>query len=190
MRIISGLYRGRKLNPPKGLPVRPTTDLAKESLFNILVNRSGFEGQSVLDLFAGTGSISFEFASRGVETVVAVDLNHRCTEFISKSAQDFRVGNLYVVKANVFQYLKSVKRKFDIIFADPPYQMEETASIPTIIFSNSLLNDEGWLILEHDASLKFHDFKGFVDERNYGKVHFSFFQFLSEESISEETTVS
>jgi len=176
LRIISGTHRARQIHPPKGLPVRPTTDLAKESLFNILINRVDFEDIAVLDLFAGTGSISFEFASRGAKDVVAVELNHRCTDFISKCVTEIGFERVFVVKANAFNYLKSVKRKFDVIFADPPYEMQEVNLIPELVFNNSLLNEEGWLIVEHASSVKFTGHPSFVDLRQYGKVHFSFFQ--------------
>ena len=176
MRIIGGSHRGRQLHPPKGLPVRPTTDLAKESLFNILNNRIDFEDLRVLDLFAGTGNISLEFASRGAAQVVSVELDHRCTEFILKTAKDLGIENVYIVKANVFHYLRSVKRKFDLIFADPPYEMKKMATLPSLIFDLGLLDNEGWLILEHDSSLNFEEHPAFKEERHYGKVHFSFFQ--------------
>ena len=176
MRIISGSLRGRQLHPPKGLPVRPTTDLAKESLFNILVNRVDYEESAVLDLFSGTGSISLEFASRGARDVVSVELNHKCAEFILKSIHEYKLENVFVVKANVFNYLKSVKRKFDVIFADPPYEMKESSLLPGLVMEHELLEEDGWFILEHDSTSSYKNHPGFVEERQYGKVHFSFFQ--------------
>jgi 16S rRNA (guanine(966)-N(2))-methyltransferase RsmD len=150
--------------------------LAKESLFNILVNRVDFGDIAVLDLFAGTGNISLEFASRGARDVVSVELNHRCTEFISTCVHEIGFGRVFVVKANVFNYLKSVKRKFDVIFADPPYEMREVLLLPELVFTQSLLNEEGWLIIEHDSNVNFKDHPSFNEERQYGRVHFSFFQ--------------
>jgi 16S rRNA (guanine966-N2)-methyltransferase len=176
LRIISGSHRGRQINPPKGLPVRPTTDLAKESLFNILVNKVDLEDISVLDLFAGTGNISLEFGSRGAQSIVAVELNFKCTEFIRKSASEMGFSNLFVVKANAFNYLKSVKRKFDVIFADPPYEMTEVDLLPGLVFNHKLLNEDGLLIIEHDSSHHFNDHIAFLEERQYGKVHFTFFR--------------
>jgi 16S rRNA (guanine966-N2)-methyltransferase len=163
LRIISGKYRGRLIRPPRGLPVRPTTDLAKESLFNILNNRIDFEGLIVLDLFSGTGNIALEFASRDAAHVVAVESNYRCAEFIQK-------------KANVFSYLKSVRRTFDVVFADPPYDLKDAENVPGLVLENGLLAEEGWLVMEHDAEVSFRNHANFVEERQYGKVHFSFFQ--------------
>jgi 16S rRNA (guanine966-N2)-methyltransferase len=176
VRIISGNHRGRQLHPPGGLPVRPTTDLAKESLFNILNNRVDFEEISVLDLFAGTGNISFEFASRGAKQILAVDINNRCIDFIRNTAGELKFDNLFVTCGNVFGYLPSTKRKFDVIFADPPYGMREAALIPDLVFDNKLLYAEGWLIIEHPVYITFEGHPKYVEERRYGKVHFSFFR--------------
>ncbi|HPT32664.1 MAG TPA: RsmD family RNA methyltransferase, partial [Prolixibacteraceae bacterium] len=121
MRIVSGKYRGRRLQPPVNLPVRPTTDFAKEGLFNVLNNTLDYESLTVLDLFSGTGSIAFEFLSRGAVEVTAVDSNHRCIDFIKKTAADFGASNLKAVKSNSFVFLKHMVAKFDLVFADPPY---------------------------------------------------------------------
>jgi len=175
VRIIAGTHKGRILHPPKGLPIRPTTDLGKESLFNILNNRIDFEDITVLDLFAGTGNISLEFASRGAAEVVAVDINTKCVEYIRKASQEMALDKVFTVKANAFGFLKSVSRKFDIVFADPPYDMKESTTIPELVFGNSILAPDGWLIIEHDVFKDFKTNPNFMEERRYGKVHFSFF---------------
>jgi 16S rRNA (guanine966-N2)-methyltransferase len=179
MRIISGKYRGRQLHPPKNLPVRPTTDFARESLFNVLNNMIDFEGLKVLDLFAGTGSISVEFLSRGAATVIAVDADFRCHQFIRRTAETLGDGNLKAVKANVFPFLERAMGQFDIVFADPPYEMERVEELPDRVIQHKLLAAEGWFILEHS---RFFDFSGnpfFRQHRKYGNVNFSFFQYSS-----------
>jgi 16S rRNA (guanine966-N2)-methyltransferase len=176
MRIISGSHKGRVLHPPPGLPVRPTTDLAKESLFNILNNYIDFEAIKVLDLFAGTGNISMEFASRNAEMVLSVELNGRCADYILKMATDLRFKNLSVIRANVFPFLARPAGSYDVIFADPPYDMADREKIPGLIFDHKWLADEGWFIMEHDKSLSFKEHPYFTEERRYGKVHFSFFR--------------
>ena len=175
MRIIAGTHRGRILHPPKGLPVRPTTDLAKESLFNILNNRIDYTETRVLDLFAGTGSISFEFASRGACTVISVDMEGKSTSFINRAAQDFGFGNLRAVRAECIGFIGFCREKFDVIFADPPYEFPKVAEIPGLIFEKQLLNENGLLILEHSSKYNFSSHPQFTEMRNYSKVHFSFF---------------
>ncbi len=176
MRIISGIYRGRRLQPPMNLPVRPTTDFAKEGLFNVLNNMIDFESLRVLDLFAGTGSIAFEFLSRGAIEVTAIDSNHRCIEFIKKTAETFGAKNIKAVKSNSFVFIKHMVSTYDLIFADPPYDLEGIESIPDLIFFSNLLADEGRLILEHSSDYKFEKNVHFDSHRNYGSVNFSFFK--------------
>lgn len=175
MRIISGKYGRRTIRPPKDLPVRPTTDLAKESLFNILTNKTYYEGKTALDLFAGTGSIAFEFVSRGCKEVIAVDINHKGVQFIKQAASDFGMSNLQTFRADVFRFIKSTSKKFDLIFADPPYALQGIETISQLVFDNNLLNTEGWLIIEHPQEIDFSEQKFFVEHRKYGKVNFSFF---------------
>lgn len=175
MRIISGRYRGRQIHTPNNLPVRPTTDFAKESLFNILNNLVDFEEISVLDLFAGTGNLSYEFFSRGAVAVTAVETEPRCVAFINKTAQLLNAGNLTVIKADVFPYLKHPYESFDIVFADPPYQMEKIDEIPDLIFQSQILKEEGWFILEHSKRHDFSNHQFFDQHRKYGNVNFSFF---------------
>jgi 16S rRNA (guanine966-N2)-methyltransferase len=176
MRIISGIYKGRRLQPPVNLPVRPTTDFAKEGLFNVLNNTVDYESLRVLDLFAGTGSMSFEFLSRGAVEVTSVDSNHRCTEFIKRTAETFGAANLKVVKSNSFVFIKRMVASYDLIFADPPYDLDGIESIPELVFSSGLLADDGILILEHSSGYSFTKDKNFDSHRNYGSVNFTFFR--------------
>lgn len=176
MRIISGYHRGRVLRPPAGLPLRPTTDLAKESLFNILNNYIDFEAIHVLDLFAGTGNISLEFASRGAKSILSVEINPRCADYIKKTASELDFPSLTVLKGNVFHFLSKSSGKYDVIFADPPYDLPEREKVPELIFNNHLLCDEGWFIMEHDSFINFNNHPRFHEQRRYGKVHFSIFR--------------
>jgi 16S rRNA (guanine(966)-N(2))-methyltransferase RsmD len=176
MRIVSGTLGGRKLRPLENLSVRPTTDLAKESLFNILNNLIDFEGLNVLDLFTGTGSIAFEFISRGAEEVIAIDTNKHCISFIDKTAIEFKVGNLHAIQSDAFLFLKHAHKKFDIIFADPPYDLKNTPEIAEIVFEKQLLNPEGMLIIEHPREIDFSKHPSFSQKRSYGQVNFSFLE--------------
>lgn len=175
MRIIAGNLRGRRLNPPANLPVRPTTDMARESLFNILNNYVDYEDCSVMDLFAGTGAVSLEFISRGVREVTSVDINVQCTDFIKQCAQQLGVRNLHVVRADVFDLLKRANRKFDIVFADPPYAIDGLATLPNMVFEKQILNNDGIFILEHPREYSFEEHPNFWQHRAYGKVNFTFF---------------
>lgn len=176
MRIISGKYRGRRLNPPANLPVRPTTDYAKEGLFNVLNNLIDFEDLKVLDLFTGTGSIAFEFLSRGASEVVAVDGNIRCVEFIKTTASLFGAPNIKAVRSNCFVFIKHAYTSFDLVFADPPYDLEGFGKIPELILESSLLTPEGLLILEHSARHNFSAHPCFDQQRTYGSVNFTLFR--------------
>ena len=176
MRIISGKLKGRVINPPKNLRARPTTDFAKENLFNVLNSVWEFEGLEVLDLFAGTGSMSYEFASRGAASVVSVEINAVHFDYIRRTAAEFGLDNVHPVKANAFLYLKSVEKRFDMIFADPPYDIHGVETIPELVFGRRLLNEGGWLILEHSRNYDFSTFPNFLQLRSYGSVHFSVFQ--------------
>lgn len=176
MRIISGTHKGRRINPPKNLPVRPTTDLAKESLFNILNNYLDFTELNVLDLFAGTGSISFEFASREAALVTSVDLNYRCVSFIKKTAAGLGFDNLRALRADVFKFLQRTPAEgYNLVFSDAPYDLEKVDTLPDLIFSNGWLKKNARLIIEHPGSLDYTGHNYFYEVRNYGKVHFSFF---------------
>ncbi|HTX89097.1 MAG TPA: RsmD family RNA methyltransferase [Bacteroidales bacterium] len=176
MRIISGSHRGKQLHPPSRLPVRPTTDFAKVGLFNILNNLVDFEELRVLDLFAGTGSISLEFLSRGAGSVVAVDKHPGCAEYIGKTAQQIRPGVLESVRSDAFRYIRLAGKSFDLIFADPPYDLAGMETLPSLVLNSGLLVPGGWFILEHSRNYDFTKEPGFDQERKYGNVHFSFFR--------------
>jgi 16S rRNA (guanine(966)-N(2))-methyltransferase RsmD len=176
LRIISGANKGRRIYPPKNLPVRPTTDMAKESLFNILRNHINFESLDVLDLFSGTGNITYEFASRGCKSITAVDLNRRCTTFIFQTVQNLNYRNVFVVQSDYRKFMNNQSRKWDIIYADPPYDLEDLGQIPELVFSNELLKEEGFLIVEHGRDRDFSGHPHFFEHRKYGSVNFSFFR--------------
>lgn len=177
MRIISGEFKGRRIMAPKKLPVRPTTDMAKESLFNILNNLYYFDDISVLDLFSGTGNISYEFASRGTDKITAVDADYGCIKFINETAEDFKMP-ISTIRSDVFKFLENAANKFTVIFADPPYDMplEEFEKIPSLIFSNGLLEDNGTLIVEHSKHTDLSSLENFSYSKNYGGNAFSFFE--------------
>jgi 16S rRNA (guanine(966)-N(2))-methyltransferase RsmD len=175
VRIISGIYKGKVIDPGKGFEARPTTDFAKESLFNILANRIDFEEVEVLDLFAGTGSISFEFASRGSKHIEAIESNHKHAAFIQKTAQTLKFTQMRAYKTNVFVFLKTCSHKYDVIFADPPYDMEGVAELPDLILEKNILKEDGIFILEHSKKLNFSKHPNLTEHRNYGSVNFSFF---------------
>lgn len=179
MRIISGKNKGRKIIAPVQLPVRPTTDMAKESLFNIIRNYIDIEEATVLDLFAGTGNISYEFASRGCPSLVSVDKNFKCTSFIKQTAEKLNFTTLQVIQSDFKLFLGRTKQTWDLIFADPPYDMENTVELPDLIFNNNLLNTNGWLIIEHDKKHDFSSHFAFHEQRSYGRVNFSFFNVQS-----------
>jgi len=176
VRIISGTHRGRKLRPPANLILRPTTDQAKESLFNILVNTFDFQGVSVLDLFAGTGGVSYEFASRGCEDITLVEQNNRCIRFINDTIQDLKLEGVKVVRSDVFKFIEKCRETFDIVFADPPYDSEGVGEIPQAVIDKGMITQGGWLILEHKSGLDFSANAHFQQKRSYGDVNFSIFK--------------
>ncbi|RAV30373.1 RsmD family RNA methyltransferase [Sinomicrobium soli] len=177
MRIISGKYKGKRLLAPKKLPVRPTTDFAKEGLFNILENHFYLQDLIVTDLFAGTGNISYEFASRGTTRITCVDAHPGCIQFIYRTAESLNFP-IRAIKSDVFRFLDKVKSGSDIIFADPPYDLpeEEFARIPRIVFENGLLEDDGFLIVEHSRHTRMDHLPRFAFEKKYGNCIFSFFE--------------
>ncbi|WP_026934919.1 RsmD family RNA methyltransferase [Christiangramia echinicola] len=177
MRIISGTHKGRRIIAPSKLPVRPTTDVAKEALFNILNNQYHISSVSVLDLFSGTGNISYEFAARGSENITAVDSNYDCVKFIKKTSSELDFP-ITTIKSDVFKYLEKAPVKADIIFADPPYNLEkeEFTRIAELVFEKKLLHEEGQLILEHSKHTDLSDVPNFRESRKYGSSVFSFFE--------------
>lgn len=176
MRIISGSCGGRTINPPKNLRARPTTDFAKENLFNVLGNVVDFEGIDVLDLFAGTGSISYEFASRGAASVTSVEINAVHYNFIRATAKSYGLTNIHPVKANVFLYLKSCTKKYDVIFSDAPYDLEGSESVVDMVLEKGLLKEGGIFIFEHSKNKDFSSHPRFSRLRSYGSVQFSIFE--------------
>ena len=176
MRIISGKYKGRAIDPPKNLRARPTTDFAKENLFNVLTNLIDFDESDVLDLFAGTGSISYEFASRGARSVTSVEINAVHYDFIRRTARELGCETLYPVKANAFLYLKSCPKQFDVIFSDAPYDLEGSEEVVRLVLENGLLREGGILIFEHSRNTDFSNYSAFWQLRSYGSVQFSFFK--------------
>ncbi|RKE94692.1 RsmD family RNA methyltransferase [Ichthyenterobacterium magnum] len=177
MRIISGEFKGRRITAPKKLPVRPTTDMAKESLFNILNNSFYFDEISVLDLFSGTGNISYEFASRGTQHILAVDANFGCIKFINETAESFKMP-IKTIKSDVFKFLENTKQQHTIIFADPPYNfdIEAFSKIPELVFTNSLLETNGLLIIEHSKHTDLSNLENYSNSKSYGGNMFSFFE--------------
>ena len=174
MRVITGTARGRRLREPEGMATRPTTDNVKESMFNLI--QFDIEGRRVLDLFAGTGSISYEFASRGARSVTAVEINAVHHDFIRRTAALLGIENFYPVKANVFLYLKSCAKQFDVIFSDAPYDLEGSEQVVKLVLERGLLRPGGILIFEHSKKMDFSDLDEFWQLRSYGSVQFSFFK--------------
>ena len=176
MRIISGKYKGKRLMAPKRLPVRPTTDFAKEGLFNILTHRVDFDETSLLDLFSGTGNISYEFGSRGTEDITSVDDHYGCVKYINTISEELDFS-IKTVKSDVLKYLSSTPLTFDVIFADPPYSLDQLnfEAIVNKIFKRKILNPDGLLIVEHSKHTDLSKNKYFTEARRYGGSIFSFF---------------
>lgn len=176
MRIISGQLKGRTITPPRNLRARPTTDFAKENLFNVLQNLVDIEECDVLDLFSGTGSISYEFCSRGAKSVTSVEINAVHHNFIRKTAHELDLKNLYAVKANAFLYLKSCPKQFDLVFSDAPYDLEQAEEIIPLVLESQILKEDGIFIFEHSKEKNFSNHPLFWQLRSYGSVQFSFFK--------------
>ena len=176
MRIIGGKLKGRMISPPAGYSARPTTDYAKEGLFNVLDNEYEFDGLKILDLFGGTGAIAYEFASRGAALVCSVEMNKANATFIRREAARLGLDRVKAVHGNVFDFLPVCREKFDIIFADPPYALDGLESIPDKVLGGGILQEGNYFILEHGDEHSFRDHPRFKKEKVYGRVHFSFFE--------------
>lgn len=173
MRIISGTYRGRRLVPPKNITARPTTDFAKESLFNLLNNRIDFEDAEMLDLFAGTGGIGLEFISRGAREVTSVEMAHTQQNFIIQTCKQLRITNLRLIRGDAFKFIRACKVQYDFIYADPPYALTNLAELPDLVLP--LLKENALFVLEHGKDHDFSTHPHHQQTRVYGSVHFSFF---------------
>lgn len=177
MRIISGKYGGRRIHPPAHMPhTRPTTDIAKEGLFNMLQSRVAIEDATTLDLFGGTGCISYELASRGASNLTIVEKDNIMLDFIKKNVEMLKIENVQLLRMDVFQFLNTCNNQYDIIFAGPPYALNTIDDLPKIIVERKLIASEGFFILEHTPRNNYEKFKGFSFSRNYGSTIFSFFQ--------------
>lgn len=176
MRIISGIYGGRRINPPAEMPyTRPTTDIAKEGLFNIIQNNLEIEDLKTLDLFGGTGCISYELASRGATDLTIVEKNNKMYDFIKKTSAELALENFKLIKSDVFKYIDTCKEQYDFIFAGPPYAMGTIDDLPIRIFEQNLLKSKGWFVLEHTPRNDYKKFAHYKTERNYGTTIFSIF---------------
>lgn len=177
MRIISGTHKGRTINIPNNLPSRPTTDFAKEGLFNVLAKYVEFDEMSnVLDLFAGTGNISYEFASRGATNILGVEMAGVCIHYIKKQAEIFGFNEIKLVQGDCFKFIKSCNNQFNFIFADPPYDLEKVGMLPELIFEKQLLAANGIFVIEHQSQINFAGHPNLREKRTYGKVNFSIFK--------------
>lgn len=175
MRIIGGELKGLKFHPPDNIPTRPTTDFAKEGLFNVLNNYYNFDRIKVLDLFGGTGSLTYEFYSRGCRDITTVEIFPKCCKFIAGSIERFNMQGVKLVQNDVFDFMRHCNEQFDVIFAGPPYALETLDSIPDIVFERQLVEGAGWFIMEHNPNHNFEQHAHFSDKRNYGTTIFSIF---------------
>ncbi len=177
MRVVSGTLKGRRFSPPESFEARPTTDFAKENLFNILCNFVNFDEVKVLDLFGGSGGITYEFASRGCTNITCIEKDPRNQRFIAKTIADFNISNCArCLRADALQYITHTQEKYDIIFADPPYSLPEVDSLPDNIIQKGLLSADGFFVLEHSNTGRFATHPNLWQARTYGKVNFTFFR--------------
>lgn len=176
MRIVSGLYKGRRFSPPNTIKARPTTDMAREALFNVLAQEIDIHDIDILDLFAGTGAISLEFISRGARSATAIEIDFVAKKFMESLKREWNVPNLKVVREDVFKLIKHPNQAFEVVFADPPYAHPRFADLPTLILNSGWLKKDGLLILEHSSDHSFKEHPAFFSHRNYGNVNFTFFK--------------
>ena len=176
MRIITGIYKGRHFDIPRSFKARPTTDFAKENIFNVMSGYMDFEGATALDLFSGTGSISLELLSRGCERVVSVELDRDHHRFISECLKKLDTQACLPLRGDVFRFIKSCRQQFDFIFADPPYALKELPQIPDLVLDKGLLKEGGVFVFEHGKNCDFSQHPRFVEHRSYGSVNFTLFQ--------------
>ena len=176
MRIITGIYKGRHFDIPRSFKARPTTDFAKENIFNVINGYVDMDGASALDLFAGTGSISLELLSRGCAPVVSVEMDRDHASFIRECMKKLDTNDNILIRGDVFRFIKTCKQQFDLIFADPPYALPELPTIPRLILEKGMLKPGGLLVFEHGTKNDFSDIPGFIEHRAYGSVNFSLFR--------------
>lgn len=183
MRIITGIYKGRRFDVPRTFKARPTTDFAKENLFNVLNGYIDLDGAKALDLFAGTGSITLELLSRGCSQVISVEKDRDHHAFISQCLKKLGDDHCLLIRGDVFRFIKTCRHKFDFIFADPPYALDKISDIPQLVMESGILAEDGLFVMEHGKDNDFSQVPGFIDHRAYGSVNFSLFQ----NKASEET---
>ncbi len=187
MRIITGLYKGRHFDVPRTFKARPTTDVAKENIFNVVRGYMNLEDCDALDLFAGTGSISLELVSRGCRNVISVEADRDHFAFIKKCMEKIGTDRSSLIKGDVFRFLKSCRTQFDFIFADPPYALEKLPEIPSLILNSDILKKDGLFVFEHGKHNDFSDNPYFLERRVYGSVNFSIFSKKKTEEENKET---
>ena len=180
MRIIGGRLKGRRFSPPRHFKGRPTTDFGREGLFNLLRSRLDLDGLEALDLFAGSGAVSFELASRGAVSVTSIEQDAGACRYISQQSRDFEFDGIRVVRADVYAFLSRAMTQFELVFADPPYTDPRLGTLPELIRESGLVAKGGLFVLEHGDKRNFKETPGFVEMRKYGHVHFSFFDFHAE----------
>ena len=185
MRIITGIYKGRHFDIPRTFKARPTTDFAKENIFNVMNGYVDFDGALALDLFSGTGSITLELLSRGCRQVISVEADRNHHAFIKQCLQKLETERAIAIRGDVFRFLKTCHQRFDFIFADPPYMLEELPTIPSLIFEHDLLKPEGILVFEHSRNNDFSNHPHFIEHRAYGSVNFSIFGKSASSSVKE-----